>query len=399
MYERKDLLPPLTSSSSPQRRGIEMADRRRRPSPLFTFILCFSLWFTPGQTVDSFFGMFLQQCIEECPAKYFTSTYGVPCTDSCDKRGSDYYWCHSSSGWDYCSPGVNIDYFGSTCRNDHPCGNYGEKSKMCYLDRGGWSRCSQVEPKAMIQNTINLQECKTHCKYYDSGDYFWCNTYDNWDYCSPLPDITYRDVKCRAGHKCGTYGEAYSWCYTSFNDDWDYCGVIHPGECAYSQSFRRKRQPDFPNVICTTEGDNNNRRVTTFTEEGQSSIMANINNRMRNEALNLINQWDNQRLSEQARSNLISSDHLRIDNQGLINRNNQRCYNLQIQINKARGSSESTTVSQVICPLDTPADYIRTAFRRSLERQARVIVEVNDGPSTSPNNNNNNRKCCKRRKI
>lgn len=110
--------------------------------------------------------------------------------------------------------------------------------------------------------------------------------------------LTYQTTPTRMssaalGRKWGTYDEDYSWRYTSYNNDCDCCGTIRPGE--YSQSYRRKRQRDNPNVICTRE-ENNNRRATAFREEGESNMMAETSNRLRNEALNLINQWDSHAL-------------------------------------------------------------------------------------------------------
>ncbi|XP_060939321.1 uncharacterized protein LOC133016026 isoform X2 [Limanda limanda] len=360
-----------------------MEDPRRRSTLSFSFLLCFSLWLTPGET-------FWDQCLDECPAKYFTSTYGVRCSDRCEQRGYDYYWCHSQEGWDYCSPGENIDYKGNTCSND--CGKYGESYYKCLLWGMSWSQCARVEPRAMIHYTRYQRQCVDRCQYYESDDYFWCHDGENWEYCSPLPDHTYKNEPCRSNHQCGTHGESYTWCYTTSNNDWDYCGVISPGECVFSQTSRAKRQPNNPRVICTRE-DNNNRRVTTFREDGNPRNIVPTNRRIRNNALDLINQWDNQGLSDQSRSNLIRSDTLRIDNQGLVNRNNQRCYNLQIQINGVSGRS---TVAAIICPVDTSAEYMRLAFRESLQREVGVEVEVNEASTSTYNNQN--QKCCKRRK-
>ena len=30
--------------------------------------------------------------------------YNAPCKDACESRGEDYFWCHTSDSWDYCSP-------------------------------------------------------------------------------------------------------------------------------------------------------------------------------------------------------------------------------------------------------------------------------------------------------
>ncbi|XP_047197687.1 uncharacterized protein LOC118098987 isoform X2 [Hippoglossus stenolepis] len=365
-----------------------MEDPRRRSTLSFTFILCFSLWLTPGETAT-----YWDQCIDECPAMHFTSKYDVQCSDRCEQRGYDYYWCNSLRGWDYCSPGEDIDYKGNPCRN--ACGKHGESFYKCLLWEGHWDKCARVEPKAMIYKTRYHRQCVDSCQYYDSyfTDYFRCHDGHCWEYCSPLQDHTYKNEPCRPDHKCGSYGKSYTWCYTTFDNDWDYCGVIGPGECVFSQTSRAKRQPNNPRVICTTEEDNT-RRVTTFTEEGDSTI-AQTNRKLRNEALDLINRWNNQHLSNQSRSELITSSNLRLYNQGLFNRNNQRCYNLQIQLNGQRASGRSTTVAHIIVPDDTSAEYMRWAFRESLQRQVSVVLEVEE----ASNSTNNNQKCCKQRKY
>ncbi|XP_040905169.1 uncharacterized protein LOC121189280 [Toxotes jaculatrix] len=327
-------------------------------------------------------------------SKHYTSTYSVPCTDSCEQRSLDYYWCHSSQGYDYCSPKQNVDYKGYACREDHPCDKHGNSYYWCQLQQGSWGYCAPVEERAMIHTTKYLKDCIDDCQYHTSRDYFWCNAEGSWDYCSPLPDFTYKGEPCRSDHTCGNHGKNYNWCYTTYNDDWDYCGVITAGECVYSVPQRSKRQPNNPNVICTKE-DQNKRRVTVFTAEVNHNAIAEPNNRQRNEAINLINRWDNQGLGDRARSNLIRSEegNLRLDLQGLINRNNQRYYNLQIQINSARSSRESTTLAQIIVPIDTSAEYMRLAFRESLQRRARITLEVTEQSTSS---SNNNQKCRRR---
>ncbi|XP_070710808.1 uncharacterized protein [Pempheris klunzingeri] len=322
---------------------------------------------------------------------HYASEYDVPCYDGCDKRGSGYNWCHTNMGWDYCSTRKNVASKGQVCHSDYPCDKSGQKYFWCYLEGGGWDYCGRVEPKAMIHQTYELKECIDECQYDKSKEYFWCHTQNGWDYCSPLPDVTYKGEDCRPDHKCETHGYSYNWCFTK--DSYGYCGVILPGECRYSEPRRSKRQPNRkPNarqVICTKE-DNNQRRVTTFTAEDAQQHILEPNNRLRNEALDLINQWDNQGLGNQGRSNLITSDNLRIDLQGLINRNNQQYYNLQIQWNVPRRSGQSTTLAQIIVPVDTSAEYMREAFRESLQRRARIVLEVTE--TTMPGRN-----VCRRR--
>ncbi|XP_071359753.1 uncharacterized protein [Trachinotus anak] len=347
----------------------EMTYQRRLPTLLLIFILCFSPWPTSGYR---FYGHFEQQCYDDCPIKHYTLKYGVQCTDACEQRGYDYYWCNSQKGWDYCSPSNNVDYKGNPCLQDHPCGKHGEDYYWCNLVKGGWDYCAPVLPKTTTHQTRYQEDCIGDCQYKKNGDYFWCYTENSWGYCSPIPHLTYKGESCRSDHKCITYDQSYSWCYTTDNDDWDYCGFTSDDDCKYSLQRRRKRTPNDPNEICSWT-DNNGREITATEQDARNNI-ADCSNRLRREALDLINEWNNQRLGNQARSNLISSDNLRIDLQGVFNVDNQLCYNLQIQVNKPRCRGESTTLSQIICPVDTPAEQMRWAFKRSLEKRTKVIL-------------------------
>ncbi|XP_018530578.1 uncharacterized protein LOC108882527 [Lates calcarifer] len=236
--------------------------------------------------------------------------------------------------------------------------------------KGGWGRCGRVESKTTIHQTINLKDCTDDCQYHESGKYFWCHTEDGWDYCSSNPDHTYKDVTCRPNHKCGAYGQTYSWCYTTDNDDWDYCGLISTRECKCTPQHRTKRAP--PRRQIERRGDQNGRQITFYNEGGQNNF-AQSNRRLNDEARNLINQWDQQDLGTQGRT-VITSDHLRIDLQGVITRGNQRYYNLQIQINVPR-AGRSTTLSQIIVPFGTSAANMRWAFNYSLTNGVRVAGE------------------------
>ena len=40
---------------------------------------------------------------------------------------------------------------------------------------------------------------------------------------SEAGDVTLDGTHCRHGHKCDRHGEDYSWCYTDWRDNWDYC--------------------------------------------------------------------------------------------------------------------------------------------------------------------------------
>lgn len=440
-----------------------MKDQRRLPSLFLTLVLCVSPWSTSGKTFYSYYGikctddchprgfmglLLTYQCtvrktdgteeLQYCSPKsgvdykgnmcsdcceqhkksyywcktasdwgycgdviedlnHYTSTYGMPCYDSCETHSENYYWCHSTKGWDYCSPSKNVDYKGNTCRQNHPCDTHGEDYHWCYLDKGGWDKCGRVEPKAVIHDTKYRKHCTDDCQY---SDYFWCHTRDGWDHCSPTPDVTYRGVPCRSDHNCGDHDEGYNWCYTTDNNDWDYCGVISPGECRYSVPRRTKRKPKKPNqtnppqVICTQEDiDNNRRRVTTFVATENNRTIADSQN-YREDAFNLIDQWDGLGLAQNSRYTVVSSSNLRIDLQGGFNRNNQWHYNVQLQVNTQRRSGQSTTLAHIEVPNNTPPQYNLLALRQSLQHRARVSLQVTDQPI---NNNNNNNKSCRKR--
>uniref|UniRef100_A0A3B3TCY9 Uncharacterized protein n=1 Tax=Paramormyrops kingsleyae TaxID=1676925 RepID=A0A3B3TCY9_9TELE len=291
-----------------------------------------------------------------------------------------YYWCSTRKGWDYCSPRNNYDYSGNACSKDHLCGKHGYDYYWCNLEKGDWGYCAPVEPRAMIHQTRYQKDCIDNCQYYEFGKYFWCHTQDGYEYCSPLPDVTYQNEPCRPDNKCDTHGEEYSWCYTD-ETHWDYCGVINPGECRNSLPRRSKRQPNTAGVIHTCKDQNG--RVITFRGDGNRGI-ADSNKKLRNEALDLINQWSHPSLSNPG--TISKSSNVRIDLQGSFNRNNLRYHNLQIQMNTQRSSGSSTTIAQASVPDGTSDEYIRLALKLSLEKGVKVEV-------SPPETNQSTRTC------
>ncbi|XP_057179965.1 uncharacterized protein LOC130547735 [Triplophysa rosa] len=152
----------------------------------------------------------------------------------------------------------------------------------------------------------------------------------------------------------------------------DYCGGIGPEECTYITSQHRIRRE--LTLICTVV--NESTRKTTFNAEEAINHITKVDQNLKTEAQILISRWKNEYLVDRAKSKLITSMNLRIDMQGIIKRNNQRYYNLQVQLNTNRGPNRSTTVSQIIVPDGIPDRYIRRAFCESLNRRARVFVDV-----------------------
>lgn len=334
-----------------------MVHQGRLPVLLLTVLLCLSPWPVSGQCPNSVTGV-----------SHYTSNYDAQCYDLCQKQKEDYYWCHTKNGYDYCSPRHNFDYKGNACHKDYPCEKYGKTYYWCYLEKGGWDYCGRLEPKSVIHQTYYLNECIDDCQYNAKDDYFWCHIAGNtWGYCSPFADFTYKNEPCTT--KCEKNGKSYSWC--KIKGGWDYCGIVSFGDCYLTS--RRKRQIGESNQVCSVVQDNVNYK---FTIRPDNNAITSPNRSLRTEAADLINRFENQGLGNQARSNLVTSQNLRIDLQGLFNRGNQRFYNLQIQWNIQRSNRRSTTLAQIMVPIDTPAGIMREAFRLSLERQARIEVQT-----------------------
>ncbi|XP_039607903.1 uncharacterized protein LOC120527975 [Polypterus senegalus] len=310
--------------------------------------------------------------------EHLTATYHIPCKDQCDQREStSYYWCETWKGWDYCSPEQGLDMYGRRCKSDHPCDYHGDSTKYtwCYLENGSWEKCGKVYERDLlyISSSYNLI-CQDDCTTY-GYDYFWCNTLKGWDYCSPVPDVTYKKEPCRSDHKCGLNDESYNWCWTE--KSWDYCGPIAEGECAYTVQNTFKESSAETGIICTIT-DRGNRRQVIFFMQATTDLL--FSGPYLNTAYILISRWHNSLLPVQPRSELLVEGFLRIDLQGFIVREERRYYNLQIQINGRRPPGQSTSIAQIIIPTDQdiPERYFRRAFTESLLQQARVTVEVRD---------------------
>ncbi|XP_046699136.1 uncharacterized protein LOC124381483 isoform X1 [Silurus meridionalis] len=239
-------------------------------------------------------------------------------------------------------------------------------SRLCWTQDYG-----TIPVKPTISSTYRI-ECKDDCEFHTEDSYYWCNTEKGWDYCSPVPDLTYTSDPCREGHFCDTHGYYYTWCWTE--SSWGYCSLPqnHDGSKII---VRQKRQPNTVE-ICSVH-DKAKKRRTTLTAQPNSNVIADGNS-WKKEMSDLIENWKNDKLPDQAKSELIKSKNLRIDLQGLLKRSNQNYYNLQIQINKKRGNNESTTLAQVIMPVDEdiPDRYVRRAFAESAKQRARVFIDV-----------------------
>ena len=126
----------------------------------------------------------------------------------------NYYW--SAHGY-YCADGtemykgfVNVDRF---------CG-YGKCNAFgCNCDGG----CRQwiSDPTTFTMYGVQcLGECKPH--FVRELTYYWCDTRDGWDYCSPKPYVDIHGLKCK--DSCGPKWHRYSWCRREIGG-WEYCGA------------------------------------------------------------------------------------------------------------------------------------------------------------------------------
>ncbi|ROL48117.1 Endonuclease domain-containing 1 protein [Anabarilius grahami] len=123
-----------------------------------------------------------------CSPPYSLITYkGERCKDDhpCGTYGEDYYWCNTISGkWDYCSPPLwrSKAKNGQDCRSDHACAEYGSSSRWCYTDDGNKHKCCTSDD---CSSTVNGKTCKPdHRCGYHGEKYLWCKTTDgSWDYC------------------------------------------------------------------------------------------------------------------------------------------------------------------------------------------------------------------------
>ncbi|XP_030076339.1 uncharacterized protein LOC115481389 [Microcaecilia unicolor] len=299
---------------------------------------------------------------------HFTSTHNMVCKDECSTRSTGAFQCDTGISRDYCSSVENVDYYGRRCSEDHPCGLYGGNYHWCVLERGGWGKCGMVEPKVVSHRTrsygaLCLGECLAEGK-----DYFWCETLRGWDYCSPLPDVTYTNVPCRADHPCDLHGKSYYWCYT--DSSWDYCGPVENNECAYDKvSIEKKIVPD-SELVCQEEG---NWTETRFVVQIEPKILSDSNSYMY-EAHMMINRWRNDFLDEENTPQRLLSLHgkLHLDHHGFTNVDDIQYHDYQIQ------TTGSALIAQVLIPNNTniPARYVRRALVESLYRRATITIMI-----------------------
>ncbi|KAI5630443.1 hypothetical protein C0J50_7605 [Silurus asotus] len=312
--------------------------------------------------------------------KHYSSKYGVRCNEECDTHGKSYFWCMTAKGWDYCSTKENVDYTGQPCREDHPCGKYGKGYHWCYTSSGSWGYCGILrnasEPKTLLyKGSSTMSTCWSDCLYDENKQYFWCYTEVGWDYCSPLPEVTYKNEPCRLDHYCDPHEYAYTWCLTNSGND--YCGSIEPGECQHVTSVAAKENSKTV-VSCIWKDTKNNKEIK-LTAEPDFTIFAEAFT-WKNEIINFIARWKNTYLNPEPGSKLIISNNLRFDVKKLENEEEQQIYSLQILVNVHAQSWRSNKLAQVVL-LDyeeVPERFVRLAFLESFRRQSKISIVINE---------------------
>ncbi|KAG7313864.1 hypothetical protein KOW79_022360 [Hemibagrus wyckioides] len=307
---------------------------------------------------------------------HYSSKYGLLCYDGCHQNGKSYYWCKTRKGWDYCSVRQNTDYKGNECKREHPCDLHDEDYRWCYTTNGEWGYCGSVEPKKVnnkhLYKSSTFQiECKDRCSYDNSEELYGCNTHKGWDYCSPSPDVTYKNKPCRFDHSCSSHGYKYTWCWT--DTDWGYCGIIEKSEICDSVTLS-KRVSDHIEEICLR--DDFNEKMTMLMLEWDPKAITE-GRKWSNEMSQIISQWDNEYLDSERKSNVITTTNLQLGLQGLVQRNNVQYTVLQIQRKMQDPHRISPTVAEVYLPKDViPEKHVHQAIIESFCNRAKIYVKV-----------------------
>ncbi|KAK3507230.1 hypothetical protein QTP70_011553 [Hemibagrus guttatus] len=304
---------------------------------------------------------------------HYTSNYGLLCYDTCHQNGKSYYWCNTKKGWDYCSVKQNTDYKGKECKIEHPCDLYGKYYYWCYNKAGEWGYCGNVQPrkvnnKDLYKSSTFQMECKDKCSYDNSTLHYGCNTNKGWDYCSPSPDVTYKNELCRFDHSCKSHGYKYTWCWT--DSGWGYCGIIEKSEICDSVAVPKRESDTYE--ICLR--DNFNGKITKLKQEYDPKAIAE-GRKWSNEISQIISNWNNEYLDNHSKSNVITTTNLHLDLQGWVQMNNVKYNCLEIQRKTDQPHRLSVTVAQVFLPEDViPEKHINRAIIESFCNRAKIFV-------------------------
>ncbi|XP_028416575.1 uncharacterized protein LOC114540652 [Dendronephthya gigantea] len=76
----------------------------------------------------------------------FKTRYGYDCVDDCSYYPSKgYYYCHTNSNYDYCSPNSDTTIYGKACKGNSKCASHGYSYTWCYTNDGCWDYCGVVK--------------------------------------------------------------------------------------------------------------------------------------------------------------------------------------------------------------------------------------------------------------
>ncbi|ROL50858.1 hypothetical protein DPX16_15102 [Anabarilius grahami] len=152
---------------------------------------------------------------------------GTMCKEDCKLVGHEYKCESIDKDGDvqsmYCSPKANTDYWGRECRK---CGMGKEEYYWCRPDDFHWGYCGMVTDNKIYYGSTTGAVCHNNCDQI-YHDYYWCNTAEGWDYCSPSENRDYMNKQCREDRPCGKYDKNYNWCRLK-EGSWGYCGLVKP---------------------------------------------------------------------------------------------------------------------------------------------------------------------------
>jgi len=82
-----------------------------------------------------------------------SSNYQLPCRGAC--RNTQFYWCDTARGWDFCSPGAGKDQWGRKCTSK--CENQGYNYNWCQVTGGSpnWGYCMVDEDDKFDAGSVN----------------------------------------------------------------------------------------------------------------------------------------------------------------------------------------------------------------------------------------------------
>ncbi|XP_028414785.1 uncharacterized protein LOC114537874 [Dendronephthya gigantea] len=93
----------------------------------------------------------------------FKTRYGDDCIDDCSYYPSKgYYYCHTNSDYDYCSPNSDTTIYGKACKGNSKCASHGNSYTWCYTNDGSWDYCGVVQWNS-CQNTRGKRQTEQLC--------------------------------------------------------------------------------------------------------------------------------------------------------------------------------------------------------------------------------------------